>query len=313
MKTPKITADDIKDYFMMFVGMAIYGVGFCGFILPAQLVSGGLAGLTALIFYATGIPVAVSMYSINLVLLAIALKILGKQFVARTIIGATFIAFWIAVLQPVFTKPIIVGDPFFSVVVGGVICGSGLGLCFAHNGTTGGTDIVAAIIQKYKDLSMGRALMCADLCVICSSWFLFHDLSKIVYGIVFLYILTSMSDVMINTNKQTLQFIIMSRKWDEIAEAINIEMHRGCTLLHGMGSYTRGEMNVLLVYCSAHERQTLVRILYAIDSTCFMTQSNVAVYGNGFNHVKFKKKDIKVSEKIIENIEQVKRTKTLEE
>ena len=313
MKLKRIATNDIRDIFMIFVGMAIYSIGFCGFILPEKLVSGGLAGLTALIYYATDIPVAYSMYAINLILLGIALKVLGKQFVSRTIIGATFISFWIAIFQPLFPEPIVHGQTFMNVVIGGLICGCGLGTCFAYNGTSGGTDIVAALIQKYRDLSMGRALLCADFCVIASSWFVFHDLEKIIYGLVLLILITSMSDFMITSTHQTLQFIIISKKWDEIADAINIHMHRGCTMLHGMGSYKRGEMNVLLVYCQKGERMTLIRLLWGIDKDAFLSQSNVAVFGEGFRHVKRKNKDIKASEKIKEHYESVKRSQETEE
>lgn len=279
---------------MIILGIAIYSFGFTAFILPEKVVMGGVSGIGSLIYFAFDIPVAVTQYSINLLLLAFAYKIVGKQFVLRTIFGATVISIMIGIMQPFFLelldgKPLVQGETFMNVIIGGLCCGLGIGMAFTHNGSTGGTDIVAAMVSKKSNVSIGRTMLYTDFFIISSSYLLFQDINKIVYGFVVLFIASIVADMMINTNRQAVQFTIFSPKWKEIATAINNEAHRGCTVLNGIGWYSKQEVKVLLVMCRKIESVTIFRIIKSIDHDAFITQANVnGVYGQGFDEVKLK-------------------------
>lgn len=285
-----------KDYIMIILGIAIYSFGFTAFILPEKVVMGGVSGLGSLIYFAFNVPVAVTTYAINLLLLAIAYKIVGKQFVWRTIFGATVISIMIGVMQPFFFelldgKPLVQGETFMNVIIGGVCCGLGIGMAFTHNGSTGGTDIVAAMVAKKSNVSIGRTMLYTDFFIISSSYLLFQDINKIVYGLVVLFVASIVADMIINTNRQAVQFTIFSPKWKEIATAINNEANRGCTVLDGTGWYSKQNIKVLLVMCRKIESVTIFRIIKSIDNDAFITQANVnGVYGKGFDELKLKMK-----------------------
>ncbi len=296
-----------KDYIMIVIGICIYAFGFCAFILPEKVVIGGVSGIGSLVYFATAessfpIPVAVTQYAINIVLLAMAYKVVGRTFVIRTIFGATAISIAVGIFQPLFAHMLpvlspetgkLVNDTIVGVVIGGVCCGLGVGMAFTHNGSTGGTDIVAAMVSKRSNVTIGRMMIYIDFVVISSSWLLFHDINKIVYGLVVLFLTAWMADMFINTNRQACQFTIFSKKWREIATAINNEARRGCTVLSGMGWYSKEEVKVLLVMCRKIESVTIFRIIKSIDKDAFVSQANVnGVYGVGFDEFKVKMKPV---------------------
>lgn len=277
-----------KDYLFITLGIIMYSIGFCGFILPENVVIGGLAGVGSIVFFLTGIPVAVTQFSINLTLLAIAYKVVGKQFVLGTVYGAVMISVCIGFAQPLFTHPV-TDEPFLNVVIGGVLCGIGIGTAFIHNGSTGGTDIIAAMVSKHTNVTIGRVMLFVDFTIISSSYLIFHSLQNIVFGIVVLIIMSYMCDMIVNTNRQAVQFFIFSRKWEDIATAINNDAHRGCTVLNGEGWYTKQEVKILLVMCRKIEAVTISKIVKSIDPNAFLTQANVnGVYGKGFDELKVK-------------------------
>ena len=281
-----------RDYFFITLGMALYALGFCGFILPERVVIGGLAGIGTIVYLQTGIPVAVTQYVLNLLLLAIAWKVVGKNFVLGTIYGATMISVFVGIFQPLFEHGF-TNEPFMNVVLGGLMAGMGVGLAFTHNGSSGGTDIVAAMVSKYTNVSIGRTMLYTDVMIISSSYFISHQLDLVVYGYVVLLIASTTADMVINTNRQAVQFTIFSTKWQEIATAINNEARRGCTVLTGMGWYSKKEVKVLLVMCRKIESVTISRIIKSIDPNAFTTQANVnGVYGQGFDELKVKMKPV---------------------
>ena len=306
----KINANNLftgmKDYLFIIFGLVLYGLGFTAFILPHEIVIGGLSGVGTLVYFATGglIPVAVTQYTCNLLLLAFAFKIVGKTFVLRTIFGATVISLAIGIFETIFMSlehPLI-EDMSMSAILGAILCGIGIGLCFVHNGSSGGTDIVAAMVSKVSNVSIGRTMIFCDmLIVVCSIFLPFKgDLQQrltvrvpiIVYGWVVTFIVAYMTDMVINTNRQATQFIIFSSKWSEIADMINKEAHRGVTVMDGEGWYTKTKVKVLMVWCRKIESVTIFRIIKSIDDNAFITQANVnGVYGKGFDtmHVKLKK------------------------
>lgn len=278
-----------KDYIMIVVGIFLYAFGFTAFILPERVVIGGLAGVGSLVYFQFGVPVAITQYALNLFLLALAYKVVGSTFVIRTIFGATVISVFIGILQPIFSEPIVQQQAFMNVIIGAALCGVGVGLVFIHNGSTGGTDIVAAMVSKRSNVTIGRMMLYCDFVIISSSYLIFHQIDKIVYGFITLFIVSTLADMIINTNRQAVQFTIFSRHWEDIANAINNRMRRGCTVLTGMGWYSKKEVKVLLVMCRKIESVSMFRIIKSIDKDAFITQANVSgVYGQGFDEIKYK-------------------------
>jgi uncharacterized membrane-anchored protein YitT (DUF2179 family) len=178
-----------------------------------------------------------------------------------------------------------------NVVIGGTLCGFGIGLSFVHNGSSGGTDIVAAMVSKRSNVTIGRMMLYTDVFIISSSYLLFHAIDKIVYGFVVLFLVSYMADLVINTNRQAVQFTIFSRNWQEIATAINNDASRGCTVIDGMGWYSKKSVKMLIVMCRKIESVTVFRIIKSIDPEALVTQANVnGVYGKGFDQIKVKMK-----------------------
>ena len=290
-----------KDYILITFGLCVYAFGFSAFLAPENVVIGGMAGIGQLIFFITekifdhGLPIAVSIYALNIILLVIAYKAVSRTFVVRTIFGVTVLALMIGILQPLFKAPIVQQETFMNVIIGGMLCGLGIGIAFVHNGSSGGVDIIAAMVSKHSNISIGRTMQICDFCIVTSSILLPRSEGEViaspVYGYIVLLIVPFMADMMINTNRQAVQFTIFSRYWQEIATTINNEAHRGCTVLSGMGWYSKQEVKVLIVICRKYEAMTVFRIIRAIDKDAFITQANVnGVYGQGFDELKLKMK-----------------------
>ncbi|MDR0428961.1 MAG: YitT family protein [Tannerellaceae bacterium] len=278
----------IQDYLMIFIGTVLYGFGFNGFILSNEIVTGGLSGISALIFFVTSIPVSVSYFLINIVLLTFAFKILGLKFLVKTIFGVISLSLSLSFFEWLIAGvPIIKDQPFMSIIIGGGICGTGLGLIFSADGSTGGTDIIAAIINKYKNISIGTGLLLFDFVIISCSYLLFHDVNKVVFGFVEMGVSNYMLDRINNANRQSVQFLIFSQKYDEITERILKDLGRGCTLLQGEGGYSNKPTKVIVLLAKKSESVIIFRLIKEIDSQAFISQSIVrGVYGEGFDQIK---------------------------
>ena len=284
---------ELRDYVMIVVGLLIYSFGFCAFILPQNVVIGGYTGLASLFYYTLGIPVGPVIFALNIISLLVAYKIVGKRFVLRSIFGAFGLSAIVSIMQPLFPTAIVAPDnPMMNVMIGGILCGLGLGLSFVHNGSTGGTDIIAAMVNKRTNVSIGRMLLYADGLIIFSSMLIFHSIDNVVYGFLELLFATFMTDQVINTNRQAMQFLIISDKWEEIANAVVNDAHRGCTVFSGMGWFTKEDVKMLMVMCRKIEGVTVMRVVKSIDPYAFITQSNVnGVYGVGFDAMKIRLKN----------------------
>ncbi|MBQ0115136.1 MAG: YitT family protein [Bacteroidales bacterium] len=276
-----------KDYVFIVLGLAFYAFGFSAFIIPEKVVTGGVVGIASLTHFAFGWDLAITNYAINIILLAIAFKTVGKQFVIRTIFGATVASLFLFIALPLFPKPLVEQQPFMNVIIGAAFCGIGLGMCFAHNGSSAGTDIIAAMVAKHSNVSFGRMMLYCDMVIISSSYLVFHQIDNVVYGFVFLVVNAFMADYVINNNRQAVQFFIVSDKWEDIANAINNDAHRGCTLIHGTGWYTKQDVKMLFVVTRKMESVNVFRIVKAIDPGAFIIHSNCSgAYGFGFDEVK---------------------------
>lgn len=286
----KVDHQQMKDIFMLFIGVLCYAVGYTAFILPEKVVMGGVSGLSALIFYATGFPPGYSIWLLNFLMLGIAIKTLSRKFIYRTFIGVTMLAVVVAVLQPFFAAhPVITAgeDKFMHVLIGGLMGGIGLGVIYSHNGSTGGTDILIAILNKYFRMSFGRAMQFIDFTIITSSYLLFHSVELIVYGAVFTLVASYMCDYIVIGARQTVQFIIISKHYKEIADVINKSVHRGVTLVEGKGWYSQKEVDILIVMARRYESQDIFRCIKKIDPDALVSQTNCqGIFGEGFDTFK---------------------------
>lgn len=278
----------IKDMMFILMGISMYSFGFTAFILPEKIVMGGVAGLSALIYYAFEVPPAISLWVINVVLLGLAFKALNRQFTIRTIIGVTLMSTIIGIMQPFFQLyPVITAgeDKFMHVLIGAVLCGAALGIVFAHNGSTGGTDIIMAILNKYFRMSFGRAMQLIDIIIIGSSYILFKSTEVIVYGVIFTLFAGYVCDYIVNGTRQTVQFIIISKEYERIADMINNDLHRGVTLLDGKGWYSKQGVKILLLLARKYESQDVFRHIKQIDPEALVSQSQChGVFGKGFDN-----------------------------
>ncbi|MCM1310650.1 MAG: YitT family protein [Bacteroides sp.] len=309
-KFSKLTWLDLKDYLFIVLGLTLYSFGFSAFILPHKIVMGGMAGLGSVVYFLTlrlhesgmfpfVIPVAVTMYAVNFLLLAIAFRIVDRQFTIRTLFGMTVLSVVIGIMQPLCANLNIMPDEkVLSIVLGACIMGVGLGTIFIHNGSSGGTDIIAAMVSKRSNVTIGRTMMACDFLIVGSAYFVLHyPLPEIVFGMMTTVLTGYMCDLVINSNRQAVEFIIISKHWEAIANAINTDANRGCTVLDGMGWYSKQPVKMLMVMCRKIEAVTIQRIVKSIDPEALVTQGNVnGVYGKGFDKMKvnINKKPVKI-------------------
>jgi uncharacterized membrane-anchored protein YitT (DUF2179 family) len=276
----------IKDYFIMLMGLSLYAFSWTLFLVPAQITGGGISGLAAVIFYSTKIPIGLTFFAINVVLVGIAMKILGASFGIKTIFSMSVLSVLFSIPQNMFPGAII-NDNFLSAVLGGMLGGVGIGLVFSRGGSTGGTDIIAMIINKYRNISPGRIIMYCDVIIIGSSYFLVHSLDKMVYGFVSMAVVSYTVDAFLSGSNASAQIFIFSPKYEEIADFIKDETMRGVTVLDGTGWYTQQDVKVLMTIVRKKETSVLFRKVKEIDPDAFISMASVmGVYGQGFDKIK---------------------------
>jgi len=281
--------DSVKEYFTIVIGLALYTLGWTGFLLPHEITTGGVTGIGALIFFANGTPVAVTYFIINILLLFMSVKVFGWKFSLKTIFGVFTLTFFLTIAQRLITKPLLIEEPFMATIIGGVLTGIGIGVVLTAGGSTGGTDIVALTINKYRNITPGRAMLICDMVIISSSYFLFQSVEKILFGITTQIVSNFFVDFVVNGVRQSVQFLIFSKKYDEIADRINYDLHRGVTILDGIGSYSKEPVKVLVVLARKNESIKIFRIVKQTDPNAFVSQSSViGVYGEGFDIIKSK-------------------------
>ena len=277
---------EIRDYIVITIAMLSYCIGWTVFLLPNNITTGGVAGVSSIIFWATGIPVQMTYFGINAVLLLMALRILGLKFCVKTIYAVIVLTVSVAVATENYHAHLLADQPFMAAIIGSVFCGCGVGLGLSSNGSTGGTDIIAAIINKYRDISLGRVILICDVVIITSSYLVLKDWEKVIYGYVVLYVTAFCIDQVVNSSRSSVQFFIVSKKWEEIGRRINMA-HRGCTVVDATGFYTGQEVKMLFVLAKRRESSTIFRIINDVDPAAFVSQSAViGVYGEGFDHFK---------------------------
>jgi len=276
----------VKDYSIMTVGLILYVLSWTLFLVPAKITGGGISGLAAVIFYSTDIPIGLTFFAINVVLVAFAMRILGASFGIKTVFSMVVLSLLFGIPQSFFPKSII-QDNFLSAVLGGMMGGVGIGLVFSRGGSTGGTDIIAMIVNKYKNISPGRIIMYCDVIIIGSSYFLVHSLDKTVYGFVSMAVVSYTIDAFLSGSNASAQIFIFSNKYDEIADFINNESMRGVTVLNGTGWYTQEDVKVVMTIVRKKETSIIFRKIKEIDPDAFISMASVmGVYGQGFDKIK---------------------------
>ena len=296
MEKPTITRTaflkELRDYVFITIAMLSYCIGWSVFLLPNGITTGGVPGISSILEWSPlHIPAQVSYFVINAGLLVIALRILGWKFCVKT--GYAVIVLTLALsLSRGFTAQLhlLSDQPFMASVLGAVFCGSGVGLGLGSNGSTGGTDIIAAIINKYRDISLGRVILICDVIIISSSYFVLKDWEKVIYGYVVLYVTAFCVDQVVNSMRRSVQFFIISEKYEEMGHRINSEAHRGCTVISGQGAYSGHEVKMLFVLAKQSESAKIFQLIEETDPHAFVSQSAViGVYGEGFDRFKVKR------------------------
>jgi len=282
----KIELRSIKSWAIMFIGSMLFSLGWTVFLIPADINGGGISGVGALVYYLTGIPAGVIYLAINAVLVVIAIIKLGANFGAKTIVNMLLISAMLTFFQNMFSEPLI-DDKFLSAVLGGIAGGIGLGLVFSQGGTTGGTDIIASLVMKYRRISPGRVIMYCDVIIISMSWFVFHSAEILVYGYVSMWVVSYTLDAFLNGANQSAQIFIFSEKWEAIRDAIMHDNHRGVTLMDATGGYTNKPVKLVMTVVRKRETSAVFSRIMAIDPKAFITMGSVmGVYGEGFDEMK---------------------------
>ena len=286
MGKQKTFVNELKSYVIITLGLFVMALGWTGFLIPNEILGGGVSGIATLIFWSTGLPVGVSVLAINAVLIIFAFRLLGGGFGVKTIYSIGMLSFFFAILQYYIREPFVT-DKFMASVVGAVMAGSSMGLIFTQGGSTGGTDIIAMIVNKYRNISPGKIILFLDVFIISSSFFIFRTIDTLVYGFVVMSVVSYVIDLIITGNKQSVQMFIFSKKANSFADRIGNETGRGVTFIKGVGWYTKSENDILMIIVKRMEYQMVFRIVKEEDPEAFVSISTVmGVYGQGFDAIR---------------------------
>ena len=285
MNTQKII-QEAKSYTILTFALFMACVGWAGFLIPSGIVGGGITGLSTIFHLLWGWDVGVTNLIINSILVIAAIKMLGFSFGIKSIYGIVVFAGFLSLLMNKFDAPV-VSDTFMATLIGATLAGSGAGIIFVQGGSTGGTDIIAMIINKYRNISLGRLILLQDVVIILSAYFIFHDIERVMYGFITMAVFGYAVDMVISGNKSTVQFFIISEKYREISDRIIHDSEKGVTILDGEGGYTGNAKKVLMVISKKRTSAILFRIIKDIDPNAFVTMGTVSgVYGKGFDQIK---------------------------
>ena len=282
------------DFLAINLGMAIYALGWAAFLLPYHITTGGMTGMFAILYYLTKFPISAAVLIADSILLIIAIKPLGWKFVGKTAYATIALSSFLELGQQMMTDEsghlmqiLGEGQDSMACVLGAILNGLGIGIVFLTGGSTGGWDIIAALVNKYRNITFGRALLILDFVVIASCWPIFHDVRMVVFGYVTLVVYTYALDMLINSARQDIQFIIFTNKPDEICQRIISETCHSVTSMNGEGYYSHQDIKVLITIVHKRESVKILRLIQETDPAAFVSQSRAeGVYGNGFNVIK---------------------------
>ena len=297
-----------KEYALVTLGVVSYALGWTIFLLPNNLIGGGVSGFASILFYATELPMGVTYFILNIILLLIGTKILGTGFGGKTIYAIIMTSVMLAVMPKLIPLDFIhefslSNGKLICTFLGGIIAGVGIGLSISQGGSTGGTDIVALLWCKFHSASPGRVIVIIDVGIILSS-LLFpsytdsgellpfaEKLAVVVYGLIQVTVCGYAIDLYLSGSKQSVQAFIFTKKVQEMADAIAFDMKRGVTVLPAKGWYSKEDKHVLMVVTRKSDLNLLLRYVKTIDPEAFLSVSSVmGVYGQGFDTIKIKSK-----------------------
>lgn len=287
---------EMKDFLAINVGLISYAIGWAAFLLPYKMTTGGLTGMCAIFYYLTDIPIQLTFCIVNVVLILLALRELGYRFVIKTTYAIFMLSFFLDVAQNMmkddkgqFLQILGPGQDSMACILGAILCGFGIGIVFVSNGSTGGTDIIAAVVNKHRNISLGRVLLYIDLVTISSCYFFFNDWRMVVFGYVALVVMNYTLDMVVNSSRQDVQFIIFTKKYQMLSDRIINETCHSVTVWDSEGYYSHTPIKVMITIVHKNEAIHILRMIHEVDPEAFVSQSRAeGVYGNGFNSIKIK-------------------------
>lgn len=278
--------DHFKQYAIITLGLLIMAFGWTAFLIPNDLLGGGVSGIATLIFWSTGLSTGITIFAVNIVLVLVSLRVLGFGFGVKTVYSIVVLSVFFSVLQMYFTEPL-VADKFLSAIVGGILGGASVGIIFTQGGSTGGTDIVAMMVNKYRNISPGKIILFIDVFIISSSYIILQSIETLVYGFVVMGVASYTIDLVLTGNKQSVQLFVFSSKAKEIADRIGNESGRGVTFIKGTGWYSKSEHDIIMVIVRKMESPQIFRIVRDEDPDAFVSLNTVmGVYGKGFDLIR---------------------------
>ena len=287
-----------KEYLLITVGLLLYTLAWAVFLLPNNLVGGGITGLGSIIQYSTGFNVAYSYIIINTILVLIAMKVLGGGFGAKTIYALIVTALFLRFLPGMVPQEFITNftadnGKLMCVIFAGAMVGLGIALTFAQGGSTGGTDIIALMVSKFYRVSPGTVIAVLDLLIIGSSMLIPNGASLsdklliLLYGFVLTGVTNYTLDFAINGRRQSVQLFIFSEQYETLTDRICNEIHRGVTLLESQGGYSKHTGKLVVVIVKRTETSKILKLIKEVDPDAFISIGNVSeVYGKGFEPIK---------------------------
>lgn len=280
----RVLGHRIMRYAGITVGCLIASCAINLFLIPAHLLTGGATGIAMIVYYLFGLPIGLQTFIYNIPLLFMAWKLMGRAYTIDIIIGTAIFSFLLDLTRPLNAYAP-VSDMMLTTVYGGVFAGLGYGFVFRMNGSTGGFDILAAIVRKYYDLHMGGVLFSMNCLIMLIAAFLF-GMAPAMFTLIYMFINATVVDKIVAGFNHRKAVLIVSDKHREIAESIIDQMHRGVTFLHGQGAYTRRERNVVFVAVGTTQVGKLKFIVHNVDPRAFVIiMSANEVMGRGFGRI----------------------------
>lgn len=281
--------EELKSYIAVTIATFIMAIGWTGFLIPNHMLGGGVSGIAAVLYWSTGLPTGISIFGLNLVLLIISIKSLGWKFSIRTIYAVFIMSVFFSMGQSYFGDAPCIPDlePILSVFIGAGLSGIASGFVFLYGSSTGGTDIIIMMINRKRDISLGKLSLIINIIIVSSSYIITKDPRALVYSYAVLMVSSYMMDVVINGSKQSVQMFIFSSKAEDIADRIGNEIHRGVTFIKGTGWYNKKDVNILMVIARKTEQALITQIVKQEDNKAFLSINTVmGVYGKGFEEIK---------------------------